>query len=201
MTHICVSKLTIIGSDNGLSPGRRQAIIWTNDGLLLIGHLGTHFSEISSEIHIFSFKKMHFKASSAKWRPSCLGLNELSFIIQSRLVLHANPHTWLQWIIHVYGYIKEQYKLIRDSVNRYFLAFRMIPILIIQIWNKRRQFVGTYTHIYTAQKYAQWNTIQHYDEQYHIIRSKDDLVWIDSTITNFSDLKSMYSQPLHNIDV
>ena len=26
-THICVSKLTIIGSDNGLSPGRRQAII------------------------------------------------------------------------------------------------------------------------------------------------------------------------------
>ena len=27
VTHICVSKLTIIGSDNGLSPGRRQAII------------------------------------------------------------------------------------------------------------------------------------------------------------------------------
>ena len=36
MTHICVGKLTIIGSDNGLSPGRRQAIIWTNDGILLI---------------------------------------------------------------------------------------------------------------------------------------------------------------------
>ena len=29
MTQICVGKLTIIGSDNGLSPGRRQAIIWT----------------------------------------------------------------------------------------------------------------------------------------------------------------------------
>ena len=27
MTHICVGNLTIIGSDNGLSPGRRQAII------------------------------------------------------------------------------------------------------------------------------------------------------------------------------
>ena len=36
LTHICVSKLTIIGSDNGLSPGRRQAIIWTNDGILSI---------------------------------------------------------------------------------------------------------------------------------------------------------------------
>ena len=28
--HICVGQLTIIGSDNGLSPGRRQAITWTN---------------------------------------------------------------------------------------------------------------------------------------------------------------------------
>ena len=77
VTHICVSKLTIIGSDNGLSPGRRQAIIWTNDGILLIRTFRTHFSEIVSEIHTFSFKKMHFKMSSGKWRPSCLGLNEL----------------------------------------------------------------------------------------------------------------------------
>ena len=45
VTHICVSKLTIIGSDNGLSPERRQAIIWTNAGILLIGPLGTNFSE------------------------------------------------------------------------------------------------------------------------------------------------------------
>ena len=34
VTHICVSKITIIGSDNGLSPGRRQAIIWTNENVL-----------------------------------------------------------------------------------------------------------------------------------------------------------------------
>ena len=46
VTHICVNKLTIIGSDNGLSPGRRQAIIWTNTGILLIGPLGTNISEI-----------------------------------------------------------------------------------------------------------------------------------------------------------
>ena len=32
VTHICLSELTIIGSDNGLVPNRRQAIIWTNDG-------------------------------------------------------------------------------------------------------------------------------------------------------------------------
>ena len=34
------------GSDNGLSPGRRQAIIWTNAGILLIGPLGTNINEI-----------------------------------------------------------------------------------------------------------------------------------------------------------
>ena len=74
-THICVSKLTIIGSDNGLSPGRRQAIIWTNAGILLIEPLGTNFNEILINIHTFSFKRMHLKLSSGKYRPSCLGLN------------------------------------------------------------------------------------------------------------------------------
>ena len=77
VTHICVDKLTIIGSDSGLSPGRRQAIIWTNAGILLIRHLGTNISEIQSGNHTFSFKKMHLKMSSAKWRPFCLGLNML----------------------------------------------------------------------------------------------------------------------------
>ena len=77
VTHICVSKLTIIGSDNSLSPGRRQAIIWTNAGILLIRTLGTNFSEILSEIHSFSSKKIPLKMSSGKWRPFCLGLNVL----------------------------------------------------------------------------------------------------------------------------
>ena len=78
VTHICVSKLIIIGSDNGLLPERRQAIIWTNAGILLIGNLGTNLSQILSEIHTFSFKKMSLKMSSAKWRQFCLGLNVLN---------------------------------------------------------------------------------------------------------------------------
>ena len=36
MMHICIGKLTFIGSDNGLAPSRRQAIIWTNAGIVLI---------------------------------------------------------------------------------------------------------------------------------------------------------------------
>ena len=77
VTHIYAIKLIIIGSCNGLSPERRQAIIWTNAWILLIGTLGTNFSQILSEIHTFSFKKMHLKMSSVKWRPFCFGLNGL----------------------------------------------------------------------------------------------------------------------------
>ena len=62
VTHICVSKLTIIGSVNGLSPGRRQVIIGNNAGILLIRHLRTNVSEILIEILTSSLKKMHLKS-------------------------------------------------------------------------------------------------------------------------------------------
>ena len=88
---------TNIGWDNGLSPVRRQAIIWTNARISLIQTLGTNFSECLSEIHTFSSRKMHLKMSSVKWRLICLGLNVLrvtyirtltdciTFIIRSNL--------------------------------------------------------------------------------------------------------------------
>ena len=78
VTHICVCKLTIFGSDNGLSPGRRQTIIWTNARILLIGPLGTKFSEISIKIQIFLFMKMHLRMSSVNWQTFCHGLNVLN---------------------------------------------------------------------------------------------------------------------------
>ena len=71
VTNICVSNLTINGSDNGLSLSQCQAIIWTNVGILLIGPLGKNFS--LGELLTFSFEKMLLKASSSKWRPCCLG--------------------------------------------------------------------------------------------------------------------------------
>ena len=58
-----------IGSGNGLAPVGRQAITWNNAALLLIGPLGTNFSEILIIIPNVSFTKMHLKTSSAKWRP------------------------------------------------------------------------------------------------------------------------------------
>ena len=83
VTHICVGKLIIIGSDNGLSLERRQAIIWINAGILLIGPLGTNFSEILIEIQTFSLKKMRLKMSSAKCCSFRPGLNVLNSTIMS----------------------------------------------------------------------------------------------------------------------
>ena len=83
---------TTIGLNNGSSPGRRQAIIWTNAGILSIGPLGLYFNEISMEIQTFSFRKMRLKSSSAKWWPSCLGLNVLSGIVSILSNRHCYNH-------------------------------------------------------------------------------------------------------------
>ena len=117
VTHICVSKLTITGSDNGLSPDRCQAIIWINAGVLLIGPLGTNFSEILIEILAFSFKKMRLKVSSAKRRPFCLVLNVLILIrsqnpgwfisrmciLSYLLFIYKIPRWCIIWIV-LFGY-------------------------------------------------------------------------------------------------
>ena len=75
LTHIYVSQLNIIGSNNDLSPGRHQDIISINAVILIIRTLGANFCEILSEISIFSFNKMHLKTSSEKCLSFCLGLN------------------------------------------------------------------------------------------------------------------------------
>ena len=78
VTHKYIGKLIIIGPDNGLSPGQRQAIILTNAGIMLIRPLGTNFSEIFIEIQIFSLKKIHLKMLSAKCYQFCPSLNVLT---------------------------------------------------------------------------------------------------------------------------
>ena len=88
-----IMNLTIIGEDNGLSPGRRQAIIWTNTAILLIGPWGRNCNEILIGIHTFSFKKIHLEMSSVKWRPFCLGLNDLTHrdLVIPHLTLNEVP--------------------------------------------------------------------------------------------------------------
>ena len=136
--HICVSKLTISGSDIGLSPGRRQAIIWTNAGILLIRTSRTNFSDISSTVHTFSFKKMHLRMSSVKFRPCCLGLNVLTkevtadhyeHICYNILVLINNKTIIYDiWVQAVYYRMQMSNTVIICKHSP-----RLIPVLIIMI--------------------------------------------------------------------
>ena len=142
VTHICVGKLTIIGSDNGLSPGRPQAIIRTNAGILLIRPLGTNFSEILSEINTFSFKKMYLKMSYGRWRQFCLSLNVLikaiihqyspySQLLKAVVVVKRNTNVrsinGIQYDYMVWDqFLKRFYGLMTDIV--WFVALILIPI-------------------------------------------------------------------------
>ena len=96
------------GSDNGLSPTRRQAIIWTNARILLTGSLGTKFTEILIEIHTFSFKKMYLKMSSGKWRPTWPPFSRRHF------------QSFVSALTRVWGYIRARKSyLIRHAGNSF----------------------------------------------------------------------------------
>ena len=127
--HNCIYvtwiKLTIIASDNGLSPGRRQAIIRTNVGILLIEPLRTNFSEISIEIHTFSFKEMHLKMPSGKWRrPFCLGLNVLILCYWRARILRMTTFNELVTV--------EEQHVIKRNLSIQYLFMKIAPHNILR---------------------------------------------------------------------
>ena len=152
VTHICISKLTIIVSDNGLSPGCRQAIIWTNAGILLIGPLGTNFNETSIKFHTFSFKKIHLKMSSAKGHLFRLSRNELTvwglfkigtslqiifssyvYISYCKFILHRNLFLGIQLTIsqHCFRYLLDAEQAPSHYLNQYW-PWSIMPFGIIR---------------------------------------------------------------------
>ena len=112
----------------GLWPGQRQAIIFTNAGILLIWTLGTNFSEILSKIYTFPFKKMHLKMSSAKRRPFCLSLDMLTvrhmpqeshyagFSLLMLGIFHDSHHTWR---VSVIPYDIEPFTVVQSDFKGY----------------------------------------------------------------------------------
>ena len=133
MTHIFISKLILIVSDNGLSPGRHQAIIWTNAGILLIESLGIKFREISIEIHTFSITKMHLEISSVKWRPFCLGLNAFRVVLWlGWLMVRRQVITWTNNVLRVHV-------LLRTRV--FYVYIHLYHILCKKMTNERGQEV------------------------------------------------------------
>ena len=100
VTHICASKIIVISSDNDFSPGRCQAIIWTNAWILLNGPIGTNFSEMLIKICTCSIKKMHLKMS-AIWRRCYLGLNVLTHWGRDKMAaifqtIFSNGLSWMK---------------------------------------------------------------------------------------------------------
>ena len=139
--HICVGNLTIIVSGNGLSPGRRQAIIWTNAEIVLIRHLGMNLGEILIEIQTFSFKKTLLKVSSAKWRLFCLGLIVLNALLKpSQCVLETDKFP-SRWQISTF-------EINRNQANPYSVAAnKIIPsIPIIYRLHNGNKWVSIFTH-------------------------------------------------------
>ena len=91
VTHICVSKLTVIGSDNGLSPDRRQAIIWTNGELLLIAPLGKKLRwnlNLNLNSHIFiqenSFECVVYETTAILSPPQCVKRQTYASLVTKR---------------------------------------------------------------------------------------------------------------------
>ena len=131
MTHICVSDLTIIGSDNGLSPGRRQAIIRTNAGILLIRPLGTNFSENFNPnsnifIQVNAFENVVCEKAAILSRPQCV--NELL----SLLCLECNQ-LWIE---------KHKYVIVYCKFYRFTNKWYKIPFLTcLKQW-----FLPHYSH-------------------------------------------------------
>ena len=76
MMHICISKLSTIGSVNGLLPAGARPLFEPMLGYWQL-NLGINFNEILIKICTFSFKKMHLKMLSGKWWPFCLCLSVL----------------------------------------------------------------------------------------------------------------------------
>ena len=140
MTHISADKLNIIGSDNGLSPGRHQAIIWTNTGILLIGPLGTNFSEILIEIQTFSLKKIHLKMLSVKCCAFRLGLNMLTLNVQGPSYLGLSRSiSWLlmSWLLASPGHQQPWYWLRR--IGRFLSYLRKDFNCVISMrWNDNK---------------------------------------------------------------
>ena len=97
VTHICVGNITIICSNNGLAPGWRQGIIWSNAGILLTGPFATNINDILGEILTFSFTKRRLIVSSEIWRPFCLDPN-VFMKIYNISVIKCVVLSWTSWI-------------------------------------------------------------------------------------------------------
>ena len=135
--HRCVGNLTIIGSDNGLSPGCRQAIIWTNVGILLIGPIGANASEMLIEFHTISRKSIwkcrlenggHFVSASMCQHSWFTCKKRFSYILQIQ-VLAGFKYIKINDCYHnhdmvTFSWHSNHYFLVLDTTNSHELPYQ-----------------------------------------------------------------------------
>ena len=97
VTPIWVSKLTIIALDNGLEPGRRQAIIWTNAGILLIGPLRANFSEILIQMQTYIFIQRNAVENVVRKLASILSRPQCVYCLSSLFFQCLHNILWTRW--------------------------------------------------------------------------------------------------------
>ena len=91
MTRICVSELTIIGSEDALSTGRDQAIISANAGILLIGPLRTKLQwNLNQNPYIFIQENV-FKNIGCDMATIWLVLNVLTHAQDAHMPMRTGP--------------------------------------------------------------------------------------------------------------
>ena len=179
---VYVISAVITGLDGGLSPGRHQAIIWTNAGILLIGSAGTNFDEMLNEIHTFSFKKMHFKMSSGKWRQFCLGLNVLNIVVLwycagSPLIYTDRPMSlwWLQmpWCEIVFFF-------------HYWRVRLLITIILVNVDTTDDNHTAQMTHICVSSMGSHWSRYKYWIST--VIRGLRNIFYYNSS----DDFKGLF---------
>ena len=121
----CVSKLNIIGTTNGLSPDWRQAITWTNAGILLISPLRINVSDISIEIQTFSFQKRTWKC-----RPGNGG-----HFVSASMCKVTNWGGWLLWQF-MNQISRNRYRKLRAFFWFLFFTLQCCPIVTLSFYSK-----------------------------------------------------------------
>ena len=166
MTHICVSKLTTVGSDNGLAPGRRQAIIWADAGILSSWPLDTNFCETLTEIHTFSLIKMYLKMlcqcemAAILSRPQCVNASMDWIIISSGIYLPERHYLNTCWLVN-YVY-KNNFQWNTNPNAKFSLqenalenVFWIACLLFCSVLNVLTHW-GRVTHICVSKNYHHW---------------------------------------------
>ena len=110
---------------------QRQAVIWTNAEILLIGPLGTNVSEILIAIYTLWFKKMHLKMLSL---PQCVN-TEWFLVIMEHVMKISHSLGW--------GNVTESIDKTNTPLNSHILAWKKwLPLIVPHIVPSQGQLIS-----------------------------------------------------------